>query len=433
MEGSPSTFSHASSETLALALKKLTLASGLQIVVFFCVALWLFGALYDSADNAYRLGVAVVDFDGGAVGSALLSAVAAVNGRKNLPTFYVLDASSISPDDVLDQVFDGTYWGSIVAMSGASERFEAALSSTSAAQSYNASQALQYSGLEVRYTTAWAAVVLAAINTVLQSTNAIFRQETVAPLLTAGTVYSADAAQVLAIPLGATFANLAPFRFGSRIVFNTIGFVLPFLFQFFFIMSLNGIFLGLGVYRGMSLARHVKYRLVICVLWTLATSLCSVGWACMFDESYSLEAKNFFALWTVIFVFSVIIFDTFDIVTTWIAPHFVSYIVVTFIITSVSAVIYPLQLSNAFFRIHYIFPSHATWSIMITILGRGCVNTLSRDAPILAAWLLVLKAGVLVSLRRRAAQGVVLAQVQEKPASTGVAPQGEVGVENTGV
>lgn len=77
-----------------------------------------------------------------------------------------------------------------------------------------------------------------------------------------------------------------------------------------------------------------------------------------------------------------------------------------------------LQLSNDFYRIHLVFPSHAAWSIIITILGRGCVNTLSRDAPILAAWLVVLKAGVLLSLRRRARQGLVLADVEDKaPAS----------------
>ena len=70
---------------------------------------------------------------------------------------------------------------------------------------------------------------------------------------------------------------------------------------------------------------------------------------------------------------------------------------------------------------------------MITILGRGCVNTLSRDAPILMAWLLALKAGVVLSLRRRARQGVALAQVQEKGKPTGAAPQGEVEVEKVGV
>ena len=86
-------------------------------------------------------------------------------------------------------------------------------------------------------------------------------------------------------------------------------------------MAMNGLFLGLGVYRGMSLARHLKFRLAICVLWTLPTSLCSVAWATMFDESYDIEAKNFFALWTVVWVFSMITFDAFDIVTTWVPPQ----------------------------------------------------------------------------------------------------------------
>ncbi|TNY22026.1 hypothetical protein DMC30DRAFT_445625 [Rhodotorula diobovata] len=418
---------------VAVALKKLTMAGVLFIVVFFCVALWLFGSLYETADHTYKLSVAIVDFDGGPVGSALLSAVNAVNGQRTFPTFHVLAANSTSPNDVLRSVFEGQYWGSIVATEGASSRFEAAIASADAATSYDASQALQYSGLEVRYATAWSGVVLPALNKVMQSAELIFEREIVAPLLTSGTAYSSPSAQVLADPIGATFINQAPFTQGTRIVLNTIGFVLPFLFQFFFLMAMNGLFLGLGVYRGMSLGRHLKFRLVISLLWTLLTSLCSVAWGLMFDEDYSIEAKNFFASWTVHWVFSIIVFDTFDIVTTWVAPQFVSYIVVSVIILSVSSVIWPLELSNEFYAIHYAFPAPATWSILITILGRGCVNTLSRDAPVLMAWLIVLKAGVFMSLRRRAKQGVVLAQVEEKPVATGEGPEREVEVERLGV
>lgn len=49
------------------------------------------------------------------------------------------------------------------------------------------------------------------------------------------------------------------------------------------------------------------------------------------------------------------------------------------------------------------------------------------------AWLIVLKAGVFMSLRRRAKQGVVLAQVEEKPVATGEGPEREVEVERLGV
>ena len=232
-------------------------------------------------------------------GTALLSAVDAVNGQKDYPTFHILAANSTSPAEVLHKVWDGRYWGSIVATSGASSRFDTAVASAAAASTYDATQALEYSGLEVRYTTAWSGAVLPALNKVMQSAFARFDLDTVAPLLSSGTAYSTASAQVLARPVAATFINQTPFVYGTRIVLNTIAFVLPFLFQFFFLLSWNGLFLGIGVYRNMSFARHLKYRLAISLAWTLLTSLMSTTWGVMFDEGYDLAAKQFFALWTV--------------------------------------------------------------------------------------------------------------------------------------
>lgn len=115
--------------------------------------------------------------------------------------------------------------------------------------------ALFYTGNEVRYNTvsysrfllfyesrlitvisfsqAWAAFVLAPLNRIVQSTITAFNEQTVAPLLTTATTFGSDSAVVLANPVAASFINLVPFEFGSRIVFNTIGFVFPSLFQFF--------------------------------------------------------------------------------------------------------------------------------------------------------------------------------------------------------
>lgn len=144
---------------------------------------------------------------------------------------------------------------------------------------------------------------------------------------------------------------------------------------------LNGLFLALGVYKGMSLRRHVKYRLAIGTIWTILTSLTIVAWALMFSENFrsTLPAKNFFALWTVVWyvyvshnlpirhwlirihrVFCMIILDTFDTLTTWIPPQFVPYCTIVIIMTSITAVIMPIELSNDFFRISYAFPSHAS-------------------------------------------------------------------------
>ncbi|GAA5854804.1 hypothetical protein JCM5353_007389 [Sporobolomyces roseus] len=389
------------------ALKKTVLAGGMLIVVFWICALWLFGLFYYNSQHAHRLKILVVDFDGSSVGSALLSAISQVNGQKTCPTFVLESASGISPADVQKRVFDGEFWGGIWASEGSTSRFRAAIASNTDAASYNPMDALFYTGNEVRYNTAWAAFVLAPLNRIVQSTITAFNEQTVAPLLTTATTFGSDSAVVLANPVAASFINLVPFEFGSRIVFNTIGFVFPSLFQFFFILAINGIFTITGSYRGMSLARHYKYRLILGLIWTILTALCLVGWDLMFDESYYISPKNFFALWAIVWLNNYITFLFFDCLATFVPPAFFSYPTSLWIIISVSSVIYPLELGNVFYRVHYAIPAHATWSIMITILSHGGVNTLHYNLPILFAWLVLLQGVLFLALRKRAREGRV--------------------------
>lgn len=64
-------------------------------------------------------------------------------------------------------------------------------------------------------------------------------------------------------------------------------------------MGLNNIFALFGIYRNASVSRLMALRIPIALVWTLITSLSVVGWSLMYDESYSLPAKNFFALWAI--------------------------------------------------------------------------------------------------------------------------------------
>ncbi|GAA6013432.1 hypothetical protein JCM10207_008842 [Rhodosporidiobolus poonsookiae] len=370
-------------------------------IVFWICALWLFGSLYKGAEKTHRLTVLVADFDGADVGSALLTAVASFNGQKTMPTFVTIPANSTSPEDMQHRVFDGEHWGAIYSTAGATDRFNAAIASDSAATSYNAAEALVYTGLEVRYNTVWSGFVLNNLNKVLGATTAAFNRQTVAPLVASGTTYSAAESAVLVNPVSSTYVNLTPFAFGTRIVLNTIGFVFPSLFAFFFLMGVNTLGTMTGWYKGMTLAQHVKFRTAIGAVWTVLAALSVVGWYLCFDEAYEIKAKNFFALWAVEWFYIWITWDLFDIATAYVPPQFIAHIVVFYIIAmSVTAVLYPIQLMNNFFRFQYAFPAHATWSLMITIFGNGAVSTL-YNIGILAAWFVVAKVGLFFSLRKR--------------------------------
>ncbi|BGP20290.1 hypothetical protein JCM10213_001744 [Rhodosporidiobolus nylandii] len=399
-----------------LAFSKIVPAGVSFQIAFWICALWLYGSLYKASDKTHRLSVVVSDFDGGSVGSSLLAAVNAVNGQHTSPTFHVLPANSTSPEDLQHRVFSGDYWGGIYATVGATDRFNAAIGSEADAATYSAAGAFVYTGVEVRYNTVWSGFVLPNLNKIVASATAIFGRETVAPLLTSGRTFGSGAAAVLVHPLGSTYANLAPFSFGTRLVINTIGFVFPSLFCFFFLMAVNGIGTLTGWYASMDLRRHLKFRLIVGAVWTLFAALSIVGWTLCFDEEYSIKGKNFVALWAIMWVYVWITYDLFDIATAYVPPQFLSHIVVFYIIAmSVSAVLFPIDVMNRLYRFQIAFPAHAVWQTMITIFGNGASNYLYRDLPILAAWIVVCKVGVVFSLKRRAKQGAAIVQARNKP------------------
>jgi hypothetical protein len=51
--------------------------------------------------------------------------------------------------------------------------------------------------------------------------------------------------------------------------------------------------------------------------------------------------------------------------------------------------VFPIDVQNIFYRISYLFPSHAYWNASITAYGNGAYHKLHVYLPILAAWLLV--------------------------------------------
>ncbi|GAA5863472.1 hypothetical protein JCM8547_007254 [Rhodosporidiobolus lusitaniae] len=392
------------SDKTRLAFSKLVPAGVSYQVVFWICALWLFGSLYKCSEKTHNLHIVVADFDGGSVGSALLSAVSSTTGPSTAPTYVVLPASSTSPEDIQKKVFDGKYWGGVWAAEGATSRFEAAVNGGGG--SYNASEAIYYTGLEVRYNTVWTGYVLTAITKLVALTTATFNRESVAPLLTASsTSYSSSAAAVLVNPIGSTYVDQTPFKFGTRIVINTLGYVFPTLFCFFFLMALNSIGALTGWYKNMSVRRHLKFRISIGAVWTLLSSLSVMGWFLMFSESYTVGASSFFALWAMTWVYCMITYDLLDVMTAYVPPQFLSHLLVLYIMTGVAAVLFPLDLMSPFFKIQYALPSHSTWGAMITAFGHGAVNRLHIDLPILAAWFVVTKVALVFSIRRRARLG----------------------------
>ncbi|KAL8278936.1 hypothetical protein RQP46_008605 [Phenoliferia psychrophenolica] len=334
----------------ARAFVTVTKLAVLLIFTFWIASLWLYGSLWQTGPRTHHLKILVADFDGGEIGQALLAATAEMADRPTLPHFEVVDPATTSPLELQHRVWKGDVWAAIYANANSSQTLFTALSSESAAASYSAAGALSYTGLEVRYTTTWAGILQPSLVALEAATLSSFNSRTLAGLLPTLNVsnFGLSQAGVLFHPISSTFINQAPFDFGPRVVFQTIGMVLPILMQFFLLAGMNGAFHALELYRGTSLG-HLMFGRVVAPVWTLVASL----------------------------AFSMITFDLFDAATTYLPMPFHAPLIVLYIVLNVASDVNPIEITNAFFRVHYAFPVHITWSLMMTICrsahfgGRG--------------------------------------------------------------
>ncbi|KAF2847012.1 hypothetical protein T440DRAFT_557726 [Plenodomus tracheiphilus IPT5] len=114
------------------------------------------------------------------------------------------------------------------------------------------------------------------------------------------------AAGALAGPAQAVSPSAASQDFAdldSKIFVDKLGSVLPILKQFFCIMAWNGTCNGMHLHAGYTLKRYTLAR----VFWSISppsiSSLCAVGSTFAFSGRYNINAKMFFAHWTVTWVY----------------------------------------------------------------------------------------------------------------------------------
>ncbi|CAK7221165.1 Folylpolyglutamate synthetase [Sporothrix bragantina] len=370
----------------------------------------------------------IVDYDGAAVGQALLTAVAATSSAGQLatnPVYRVVSADDYTAEDVQRAVFKGYYWGAIYATAGATANFEAAVKATSNVTSdalsttvaeYDPAGAYMLVGNSARYAAFYPTVVLSNLEAVAADARLSFLQTTVADYLlnasnsgTATTTQTLTAAQMAVAldPVGYTIVDTSygSFTFGDRAVFNTLLIVVVVLNQFFFLMSLNSLAMAFGRYKNVRKTEYFRWRLGLSVGWTFLCSLFLTAWQLIFIESYPVTAGMFFALWTLYFAFSLIVFDVFDTAMAFVPAPYFSFFMFTWMITNVTSAGCPIELSSFFYRVSWFFPAHAMWLAEQHIYSQGGAYPLTDSLPILAAWLVVAKLCTLLTYapRRKAA------------------------------
>jgi hypothetical protein len=99
-------------------------------------------------------------------------------------------------------------------------------------------------------------------------------------------------------------------------------------------MSLNGLTMAFGRLHTVSTFDYFKRRLPISTAWACFAGLCLTAWQMIFRESYPINARLFFSLWTLYWIFSMIVFDVLDILTAFVPQQYMSFCMFTWMITN---------------------------------------------------------------------------------------------------
>lgn len=329
------------------------------------------------------------DFDGGVVGQTLISTLNSTR-TKEAPGWEIMDGDIT---DVVESVWDGTYWGALVVKEGASAALQQALANPTAG-GYDPKSAITNYLTGARYFTTYSSYIRPAITQALAEVSA--KMSGYAANVALGQNTGANSAEqnealarLIAQAVGFTETDMAPLPFQSRVFINTFGVVVPNLATFFFNMIIMGVFTEAGVYsHPTTMFKLTRAKFVLKVVWCVLASLIMTSVNFSFREDYTYPAKNFFALWTDTLFYCWINFNIFGTILAYLPIKFIMYFVFPIIVTSVAAAVFPPEVGDIFYNISYIFPSHAYWAIAITIWGKGCCNRLSTYCPVVMAWVI---------------------------------------------
>ncbi|KAH7178956.1 uncharacterized protein B0J16DRAFT_402281 [Fusarium flagelliforme] len=348
---------------------------------------YIFGSLFLQTSHIHNLHVVFVDYDGGAIGRAVLSAYAALQG----PAFPSLIQQSPSdfpaPIDLLEAVCKTTYWGALYVSPGASDRLQDALTDSAAASAYDNTDVLTYIWNEAMYAPTVDSAISASLGLLSEAARVAYSTGNGTGKVTS--VSGPATLSVLADPWKLQSINIQPTSQGSRAIYNTVVIILVLIQEFFYLGTINGLYAQFKLYARVDPYRIIIVRNAISLSYTLIGSLCVIGTIWGFKSGWNINGSQFVLSWVVLWLFAHINFLTIDVFTIWLPHPFVPMALVSWIIFNVTSTLLPFDLSPAFYRIGYIFPAHELYQVLIDIWSRGCNPQLHYALPILFAWELV--------------------------------------------
>ncbi|KAL1868525.1 hypothetical protein Daus18300_005959 [Diaporthe australafricana] len=353
-------------------------------LLFLGLFCWVFAALFQQVDHAHNITIALVDYDGGAVGLALREAYSRLEGN-TFPTLVERDPVAYSsPSALEDSVCRTEYWAALYVTSGSSEKLQAVLNGSSDGSQFDRSDVITYIWNEARYSLVIDAVVSSSIQALASAARVAYTTANG----TGGVqqLSTPEAISVFAQPWQVTSINIQPTTQGSRAIYNTLVIILILIQEFFYLGILNGLYVGHKLYSRLSPHLIATVRDIISILYCLVGSLCTTGAIWAFRSGWDVDGRQFMLSWMTLWLFAHVNFLQFDIFTVWLPAPYVPMALISWIIFNITSILLPFELSPGFFRIGYAAPSHNVYQVLVDIWSRGCNPKLHYALPILFVW-----------------------------------------------
>lgn len=378
---------HPSHASFRVPRRKFLKAAGLNFVLlqllFLGLFCYLFGSIWQQDIHTHNMNVLFVDYDGGVVGTAIRDAYKTLQAD-TFPTLEERTSDQFPTVEMLrEEVCKTHFWAALYISQGASARLASALPGGSAAATYNRSDVMAFIWNEARYS----AVVDSAIE---QSLQTLASEAHVAYVANNGTgalrtlnATSSAAISVFATPWQLVSLNIQPTTQGARLIYNTLVIILILIQEFFYLGTINGLFVQFKIYAKLYPHRIIAYRNMISLAYTFVGSLCVTGAIWAFRDGWNVNGNQFALTWAVLWLFAHQNFLWLDVFTIWSPPQYIPMCLITWIVFNVSSILVPFELSSRFYRWSYAMPAHEVYQVLTDIWSRGCNPQLYYALPIL--------------------------------------------------
>ncbi|KAJ6120815.1 hypothetical protein N7523_005095 [Penicillium sp. IBT 18751x] len=400
---------------LRLALLKAAAINLLMLqLLFLGLFCYLFASLFQQTTHIHNIDILFVDYDGGAIGTAVREAYQQLKGP-GFPTLFERSSQTYpDPRTVENAVCDIKFWGGLYTTANASNRLTAALAGGSGASTYNNSDVLTLVWNEARYPTVVDSVVYQNMKELSEAARVVYSQNTASQAIQ--NLNSSDSAAVSAFSNPWTLAsvNFQPTTQGSRLIYNTLCIILILIQEFFYLGYVNGLYLQFKLYTTIAPHRTAIARQIISGVYTFVGSLCVTGAIWAFRYGWNVSGSQYMITWMALWLFAHLNFLVLDVFTIWISPPFVPMALITWIVLNVTSILLPFELSPSFFKWGYALPAHSIFSILIDIWSRGCNPQLYYALPVLFVYEIL---GLILSsigVYRRSHYAVLKQEVEEK-------------------